>query len=128
MSDLAMTFHEDPPRLRTPGVFDIANWNTHWQLDLANSTVRPAQGAVGGAEPARGWYHYPESAAGILAEVIMRRDGAAQSRRFAIPKRDGELAALLPTDQGLIVLLDSRELTAGQPTQRRMAWLLPEEK
>jgi hypothetical protein len=128
MSDLAMTFHEDPPRLRTPGYFDIANWNSHWQLDLAKGTVRPAKGAVGGADPERGWYHFPLSDGGVTSTAVVRMDGARQSRRFVVPNRDGELAALLPTDQGLIVLVDGRELTDGKPTQRRMAWLFPEEK
>ncbi|HEV7405894.1 MAG TPA: CsgG/HfaB family protein [Chthoniobacteraceae bacterium] len=128
ISELAITPHEDPPRFRTPQEFDIPTWSTHWQFDLANGTVRLAKGAVGGADPERGWYHYPESAGGVSSEVVMRRDGAGQSRRFAVPRRDGELASLLPTEQGLIVLIDGRELTDGKPTQRRMAWLLPEEK
>ncbi len=128
IDELAITFHEDPPRFRTPLVFDIPTWSTHWQFDVAHGTVRLAKGAVGGADPERGWYHYPEDAWGVRSEVVMRRDGAGQSRRFAVPKRDGELASLLPTEQGLIVLVDARELTSGQPTLRRMAWLMPEEK
>lgn len=128
INDLAMSSHDDPPRLRTPSGLDIASWNTHWQFDLARETVQLAKGAVGGANPERGWYHFPLSEGGVTSAAVVRMDGARQSRRFVVPDRDGELAGLLPTDQGLIVLVDGRELTDGKPTQRRMAWLFPEEK
>lgn len=128
LSDLVLTIHEDPPRMRKAGFFDIASGNTHWQLDLARGTVQPAKGAVGGADPERGWYQFPLSDRGVTSAAVVRMDGARQLRRFEVPSRDGELCALLPTEQGLIVLVDGRELTDGKPTQRRMAYLLPEEK
>ena len=85
MSDLVMTIHEDPPRMRKAGFFDIASGNTHWQLDLAKGTVQPAKGAVGGADPERGWYHFPLSEGGVSSAAVVRMDGARQSRRFVVP-------------------------------------------
>ncbi|HEV7405292.1 MAG TPA: CsgG/HfaB family protein [Chthoniobacteraceae bacterium] len=116
LSEERLGSSRERPRLRTGMLLDIPCYGTaHFQLDLATGQVRPAAGAAGGADPARGWSAGLEVESGVRYERLYRIDGKTKTRVLSLSSREFYMTSLLPTENGLIVLLAGLQPAASSP-------------
>jgi hypothetical protein len=126
LSQSELGSRKEQPRLRTPLVLDIPGF-PHVQFDLASGKLRSAEGAVSGADPARGWFAMRKPEGGVSYEHIYTYGNGPIRPISSILWREFEVQSLLPTEHGLVVLL-SRQEPGGPPGNRGLVYLLPHEK
>jgi len=109
-------------------IFDIPAESGNDRFNVQTMEIRHAAGGVSGAEEGHGWEAKSEKVSGVHYERLYRVDGKKRTRLFSLSGREFEIGALIPTDQGLVILIPCLLPDGNKPTARGVVYLLPQER
>jgi hypothetical protein len=107
-------------------IFDLPGEGGNDRFNLETLEIARAVGDISGADARRGWVAKLAIDSQVRYQRLYRVDGKQSALLFSLSGREFEIGPLIPTDQGLIVLLSG--LQTGKPTTRGLVYLLPQEK
>ena len=85
-------------------------------------------GDISGADARRGWEAKLEVEAGVRYQRLYRVEGDQRTQILSLKAREYNIGPLIPTGQGLAVLLPVLQPGGNVPTTRGLVYLLPQEK
>ena len=108
-------------------LFDIPAEGGSDRFNLQTLDFVRAVGDVSGADVQRGWEAKLEVDSQLRYERLYRVEGSQRTRLLSLKAREFEIGPLIPTPQGLVVLLSGLQSGGNKPTARGLVYLLPEE-
>lgn len=117
------------PRFVSKTVFAIpVSGGGNDRLNVETGEFQHAPGAVSGTDARRGWEAKLEVESEVRFRRLYRVDAQGRTRLLSLTGREFDIGALIPTEQGLAVLLMGLQPGGNVPTTRGLVYLLPEEK
>ena len=98
------------------------------RLNLQTLEMVHAAGDISGEDARRGWEAKLEVESGVRYERLYRVEGDQRTRLLSLNAREYDIGSLIPTGQGLAVLLAGLQPGGNKPTTRGLVYLLPQER
>ncbi len=116
------------PAFVSETIFDIPGESGNDRFNLETLKIERAIGDISGADAGHGWEAKSEEQSQVHYERLYRAGGSQRVRLFSLNAREFEIGSLIPTAQGLVVLLSGLQPGGNVPTTRGLAYLLPDER
>jgi hypothetical protein len=116
------------PMMVSPTIFDVPANRGNDRFNLQTLEIQHAGGTVSGADGGHGWEGGLEVESGVRYERLYRVEGSQRTRLLSLSSREFDIGPLIPTPQGLVVLLSGLQPGGNKPTTRGLVYLLPQEK
>lgn len=109
-------------------IFELPADEGNDRINVQTMEIRHAAGDVTGAAEGHGWEAKSEKGSGVHYERVYRVDGKKRTRLFSLSGREFEIGELIPTEQGLVIIIPCLQPGGNKPTARGVVYLLPQER